>query len=115
MLSPTSPQHQEASPKTNSPQNMSGNRRTVRIARAAGGLVTVLAIVVICFGIQSSNSAQLARARELAAAAVSVQDEDPELAKMLAIQSITAAPAGSHASPVTLNSSISPMTGISRG
>jgi WD40 repeat protein len=116
------------------------HRRTVRTAWAAGGLVTVLAIAAVGFGIQSSrnadeaerqaeiaseqadeaesqralaeesaaqaresadaeadaraeaeNTATLARSRELAATALEVLDDDPELATLLALESMRVA------------------------
>ena len=116
------------------------HRRTVRTAWAAGGLVTVLAIAAVGFGIQSSRNAAeaerqagiaseqadeaesqrrlaeesaaqaqasadaeadarsaaegaatLARSRELAATALEVLDDDPELATLLALESMSVA------------------------
>jgi WD40 repeat protein len=47
---------------------------------------------------EALRQAQLARSRELAAAAVSQQEEDPELAMMLALEALVATPEGSQAS-----------------
>ncbi|MDH3307337.1 MAG: hypothetical protein OEO77_07465, partial [Acidimicrobiia bacterium] len=77
------------------------HRRTVRTAWAAGGLVAVLAIVAVLAGIvaigqrdAADRNARLALARELAASAVNVLEEDPELAILLTLEAIDATPEG---------------------
>ena len=64
------------------------HRRTVRTAWTAGALVTILGIAAAVFAIQSAKNAEVARSRELAAAAVAVLGDDPELAMMLALESL---------------------------
>jgi WD40 repeat protein len=64
------------------------HRRTIRTAWAAGGLVIALAVAAVGFGIASSSNAQLARSRELAASALAALDQDPELATLLALESL---------------------------
>ena len=49
---------------------------------------------------EATSNAAIARSRELAASAVNVLDEDPELSILLALQSIDATPPGAAASPV---------------
>lgn len=63
------------------------HRRTVRTAWAAGFALVFLAVVAAFFAVQSRRSADLAQSRQLAAAAVSVVEQDPELSLMLALTS----------------------------
>jgi WD40 repeat protein len=98
------------------------HRRTVRTAWAAGLGLAVLAIAAVVAGIfaigqrndardsaalaetnaaaeaearlQADSSAALAVARELAASAINVLDEDPELSILLTLEAIDATPAG---------------------
>jgi WD40 repeat protein len=71
------------------------HRRTIRTAWTGGALVGLLAIAAAVFGIQSAQNAteaerqsQLARAREFAASAIAVLEDDPELATLLALHAI---------------------------
>jgi hypothetical protein len=71
------------------------HRRTVRTAWAAGGLVTILAIAAVGFGVQSSRNASeaerqsaIVRSRELAASAINVVERDPALAILLTLEAI---------------------------
>jgi len=64
------------------------HRRTIRTAWTGVAAIGVLAIAAAVFGIQSADNARLAEARELAASAIAVLDDDPELATLLALQAI---------------------------
>lgn len=98
------------------------HRRTIRTAWAAGILVLLLGIAAVFAAVQASRNAQeaeaqrsiaqqqrdiaeteaeravaaesLARSRELAASAINVLDDDPELSILLGLEAIDAAPAG---------------------
>ena len=91
------------------------HRRTVRTAWTGGVALAALAVLAGALAIQSSNNAaeadenaataraneasatenaQLALARELAASAVNVLEEDPELSILLTLEAIDATPAG---------------------
>ena len=91
------------------------HRHTIRTAWTAGGLVAILAIAAVGFGIQSARNAakaeanaaaeaeariesgrqaQLALARELAASAVNVLENDPELATLLTLEAMKRTPEG---------------------
>ena len=89
------------------------HRRTIRTAWAGTGLIGLLAIAALFFAFQSADNAQraeaealranqeaaIARSRELAASAASVLGNDPELAVMLALESVSNTPADADASP----------------
>jgi len=64
------------------------HRRTIRTAWAGVAAIGALAVAAAVFGIQSADNARLAEARELAASAIAVLDDDPELATLLALQAI---------------------------
>lgn len=75
------------------------HRRTIRTAWAAGALVLLLGIAAVFAAIRAAQNAteaevnaQLAEARELAASAVGVVDEDPRLATWLALTAIDQTP-----------------------
>lgn len=84
------------------------HRRTVRIAWSVGALVLALGLTAAVAAVRSSQNAaaareqqviaetnaSLAQAQFLAVSAVDVVNEDPELAKLLSIQSIRTTPAG---------------------
>ena len=68
-----------------------GRRRAQRLALVIAGvgvLALIAAVVAVFFSIQSNRNALLAQARELAAAAVSNLEADPELSILLALQSV---------------------------
>ena len=98
------------------------HRRTIRTAWAGVGLVGLLAVAATIFAFQSADNAQraqaeaeraednaaaeadaraeaetnarLAESRELAASAINVLDEDPELSILLALQAMSTTPDG---------------------
>ncbi|HSJ35201.1 MAG TPA: TIR domain-containing protein [Acidimicrobiia bacterium] len=70
------------------------HRRTIRTAWTAGVVVIALGIAAALAAVQANRQAQLALARELAASAVNVLQDDPELAILLTLEAMERTPEG---------------------
>lgn len=73
------------------------HRRTRRIAWGAGIGLTALAVAAVLGFVVARNNENLARSRELAASAINLLDEDPELSILLSLEAIEVSPRGSEA------------------
>ena len=62
-----------------------------RVITAVGSIAVILATLAGAFGLQSRNERRIAISRELASAAVSSLEADPELSMMLAVQALDTA------------------------
>ncbi|HKX74924.1 MAG TPA: TIR domain-containing protein, partial [Acidimicrobiia bacterium] len=73
------------------------HRRTRRTAWGAGIALAVLAVAAVVGFVIARNNENLARSRELAASAINLLDQDPELSILLGLQAIEASPRATEA------------------